>query len=225
MKMLKDSTLKFSHSSKLNDPFDCHPGLIDHNYIQQGYIMEMVRGDDGKLVSKSPYIHSKYQKRTRVCSLSKIYNSLLMWAYYAKSHTGVCIGLDTDKVFNLIGSNNKTDYPIIGRWEEVKYHKIIEKCRMDSNDPNPFFYQLLTKAIDWEHKEEMRILIYGTASNDEDVFHKISGECFAKMYLGARISSWHEKRIINLARKLNPEIRICQMQPNSDEFKLDAFPI
>lgn len=39
LKMLQNSNLRFSNATKLNDPFDCHPSLIDCSKIPT-YISE-----------------------------------------------------------------------------------------------------------------------------------------------------------------------------------------
>ena len=33
LKMLENCTLKFTNAIKFNDPFDCHPSLIDYSNI------------------------------------------------------------------------------------------------------------------------------------------------------------------------------------------------
>ena len=33
LKMLENSTLKFTNAIKFNDPFDCHPSLVDYSNI------------------------------------------------------------------------------------------------------------------------------------------------------------------------------------------------
>ena len=91
--MLHYSNLQFTNATQLNDPFDCHPSLIDFSNVPKeacgGWTPEIIEE-----LRRDPF------RRTReevwICSLSKIYDSILMWSYYSK-HKGICIGLDMEK--------------------------------------------------------------------------------------------------------------------------------
>lgn len=88
--MLHYGNLQFTNATQLNDPFDCHPSLIDFSDVPKeacgGWTPEIIEE-----LRRDPF------RRTReeawICSLSKIYDSILMWSYYSK-HKGICIGLD-----------------------------------------------------------------------------------------------------------------------------------
>jgi hypothetical protein len=95
--MLKYSNLQFTRATKLNDPFDCSSELLDftsyeayekqHGYPQIGGFENL-------------------RQNTMICSLSRTYESLLMWSYY-NQHKGICLGLDMDKVLSCL----KRNYP------------------------------------------------------------------------------------------------------------------
>ncbi len=91
--MLHYSNLQFTNATQLNDPFDCHPSLIDFSNVPK----EACGGGTPEIIEelrRDPF------RRTReevwICSLSKIHDSILMWSYYSK-HKGICIGLDMEK--------------------------------------------------------------------------------------------------------------------------------
>jgi hypothetical protein len=89
--MLDNGTLQFTNTMKLNDPFDCNPGLwIDFSnpYKHTNEYLENVERDGYDN-------YSEFRINTFVCSLSKVYDSILMWSYYNK-HEGVCLGIDAD---------------------------------------------------------------------------------------------------------------------------------
>ena len=83
--MLHYSNLQFTNATQLNDPFDCHPSLIDFSNVPKeacgGWTPEIIEE-----LRRDPF------RRTReevwVCSLSKIYDSILMWSYYSKHWFG-----------------------------------------------------------------------------------------------------------------------------------------
>ncbi|MCY6283358.1 hypothetical protein OXV63_19170 [Bacteroides fragilis] len=77
--MLHYSNLQFTNATQLNDPFDCHPSLIDFSNVPKeacgGWTPEIIEE-----LRRDPF------RRTReevwICSLSKIHDSILMWSYY-----------------------------------------------------------------------------------------------------------------------------------------------
>ena len=67
-----------------------------------------------------------------------------------------------------------------------------------------------TKAVDWR---EVR------------AYHKICSECFESVYLGVNIDEDKREQIIEVAKNLNPEIKIYQMKVDADAFRLHTEQI
>lgn len=96
--MLHYSNLMYANATMFNDPFDCHPSLIDFSNVP----IEARRGWPANFIEEmESNRHTNYRNDLWICSLSKVYNSILMWSYYNK-HEGVCIGLNMDKVAKCI---------------------------------------------------------------------------------------------------------------------------
>lgn len=53
-------------------------------------------------------------------------------------------------------------------------------------------------------------------------FPKIGGECFESVYLGINMNADEKSKIISVARKLNPDIKIYQMGIDANAFKLNT---
>lgn len=53
-------------------------------------------------------------------------------------------------------------------------------------------------------------------------FPKIEGECFESVYLGINMNADEKSKIISVARKLNPDIKIYQMGIDANAFKLNT---
>ena len=88
--MLQNSDIQFTNATQLNDPFDCHPSLIDFSNVPK----EACRGWTPEIIEelkRDPF--RRIREEAWICSLSKVYDSILMWSYYSK-HKGICIGLD-----------------------------------------------------------------------------------------------------------------------------------
>ncbi len=84
--MLKNSNLQFTNAMRLNDPFDCHPGLWVDFSNPYGHTNEYLEN-----VERDGYDnYSEFRRNTFVCSLSKVYNSILMWSYYNTTDALFC---------------------------------------------------------------------------------------------------------------------------------------
>jgi hypothetical protein len=91
--MLSNGNIQFTNATKLNDPFDCHPSLIDFSHVPT----ERARAWDKEAIMDLESNRCERQRdNTWICSLSKNYDSLLMWSYY-NCHKGICIGIDMEK--------------------------------------------------------------------------------------------------------------------------------
>lgn len=239
LKMLEKSNLQFTNSTRLNDPFDCHPSLMDYSNVPA----------ENKVAWEKEFFRDMAFNRNEqlrdsvwICSLSKVYNSLLMWSYYG-NHTGVCIGIDIEKA--------KADLRrvhcqiMIGAYEwEVQYKDIIEKPDFFHEFMDFLQYQISTKAKAWEHEQEVRLALFDPSPGftpcgllyepeEEEIidwkevrFYPIIGrECFESIYLGIRIDKEKKTKVIRAAKILNPEIKIFQMMPDPDAFRVKEIPI
>ena len=240
--MLQGSNLQFTNATRLNDPFDCHPALFNYSNVPTNkynwppaYFLKQKGETDME----------NQRNRTWICSLSKVYDSLLMWSYYG-NHRGVCVGLDMGKARMYLSEIMCSVH--IGAIEmEVQYRDIIEKPDYFHDIKDYFSYQLSTKAKAWEHEKEVRLLLidptpagnlnhpcfapmllpYEPKDKDELIdwkevraYPKIGRECFESLYLGINIDKDEKKKLIKVARQLNPEIKIYQMKPDPEAFKL-----
>ena len=196
--------------------------------------------------------YEHYRDGAWVCSLSKVNNSLLMWSYYS-NHRGVCIGLNMEKARKCLSNILCSIY--IGALEfDVQYKEIIEKpdCYKQKIDSDLLRYQLSTKAKEWEHEQEVRLVLINPTPaiiqnhssmvtmalpyepkdktkavdwREVRAYRKIGGECFESVYLGVNIDGDKRNEIIEVAKKLNPEIKIYQMKVDADAFRLHTEQI
>lgn len=245
--MLHNSNLQFTNSTRLNDPFDCHPALFDYskapehpnNWPPKDFLVDMGKTDTENL-----------RNDTWICSLSKIHNSILMWSYYG-NHKGVCIGLNMEKTHKYLSKIFCSIYS--GAFEmDVQYRDVIDKPDYFRDADDLFHYQLSTKAKAWEHEQEVRLLLikpipagaskhsrfvpmalpYKPKSKKEIIdwrevraYPNLGSECFDSLYLGIKIEPEKRKRIISEARKCNPEIKIYQMAVDPEAFRLKSIII
>ena len=238
--MLHYCNLQFTNATRLNDPFDCHPALFDfsnapvneHNWPPEDFLKEKGETDMENL-----------RNSAWICSLSKIHNSVPMWAYYG-NHKGVCIGLDMEKVCTYLSRIHCGIYQG-AMVMEVQYHDVVEKPDYFHGARDYFHYLLSTKAKDWEHEQEVRLLLIDPmpAWNDNPFFAPmrrpykpkrkevvdwkdvrayphLGGECYESLYLGLKIGDVEKAKIIKEAHLCNPDIKIYQMTIDPDVFRL-----
>lgn len=225
LKMLGNSTLKFDNAISFNDPFDNHPSLMDYSNVPEAF-SQGVGADFIRRMYKGGCILS--YANTWICSLSKVYDELLMWSYYG-NHKGICIGLDMDKTKAHLSKlrGMPEGCPEI----EVQYKDIIKKPDIYRSNEDLARYQIGTKAKAWKHEQEVRLYMYGNCDmilgdlTKSPSFPHIGGECFYSLYLGVKIEDKNKNEIVNAARKLNPNIIIYQMATDTVAFKLNTEAI
>ena len=236
--MLSNGNIQFTNATKLNDPFDCHPSLIDFSQVPTERAKTWGKEAIMDLESNR---FERNRDNTWLCSLSKNYNSLLMWSYY-NCHKGICIGIDmekADKYLSRIWGSTILGYIKF----EVQYKDIIEKPDFFKRKEDLWSYQLSTKAKAWEHEQEVRLVIVDpsrmtpyyvpTELEKKEIIDykeirfipKLGGECYDSVYLGVNIDDEKRTEIIKAAKSLNPNIKIYQMKADANAFKLQTEQI
>ena len=244
--MIGNQNLQFTNASQLNDPFDCHPKLIDYSNVPDIIAKDPIHKEWEQEVEENDAINRRND--TWLCSLSKIHDSILMWSHYCYNHKGVCIGLDLDKVMESVPRMFSTIYlkPLVF---DVQYLDIIERPNAYRSNEDIYKYQLATKAKDWAYEQEVRLVMpkpspeyaaFTPAQAEEDRKNKhkvwdwkeihhylpLKGDCYDSIYFGVNIASKDKEKIINFARtKLNPDIKLYQMKVDEDAFRLKAEEI
>ncbi len=236
--MLHNHNLQFTNASQLNDPFDCHPKLIDYSNVpertRQGWLPE----EWWKL--KEVNDATNLRNDTWLCSLSKVNDSILMWSHYCYNHKGVCIGLDIDKVLESTPPMFGTIYlnPLV---LDVQYRDIIERPNKYHNAEHVFSYQWEAKAKDWEYEQEVRLVMpqpsfmYARLTSEQAKrndsidereirrYVPLNGDCFESIYFGVNVDQTEKEKIIQFARsKLNPQIKLYQMRVDDNAFRLQT---
>lgn len=229
--MLQNSNLMYANAMTFNDPFDCHPSLINFSDVP-----ESICGNwsDDIVAGVSKNRHENYRNNLWICSLSKLYDSILMWSYYNK-HEGVCIGLNMDNVAKCI--DIRYGMMVCSSGKEVQYKDVVDKPNYYRDREDFFNYQVYTKAKAWEHEQEVRLFIYKPSAmfmsllsfqhdrNEFDhkeirTFVRLSAECFESIYFGVKIDKERKEEIIQLAKTLNPDIKIYQMNIDPQSFNV-----
>lgn len=95
---------------------------------------------------------NRQNNKLGIFSLTRRWNSTLMWSHYANSHKGFCIGFERSSSFFKLKSNDPifSIQPI--EYSEDRIEVPIERGK------NTDLKVLLTKSPDWKYEEEERLI-------------------------------------------------------------------
>ena len=170
-----------------------------------------------------------------IASFSETYTSSVMWAHYAKSHTGFCIEYDiksflTDCSENCTNLRNCPGFMMNYAIAPVMYQNqrydasagfmsllinwSIDKMKIPmSNHYFDMFLPtklLLTKSSDWDYEREWRL--FKILDSGNIVKHKMIANLKpTDVYVGVRIKEQNKRRIVNICN--DKQIPCYQMLP------------
>jgi hypothetical protein len=225
--IIKNGTMKFTRPSEFNDPFDCYPEMDENKHLK--YMMErkdlLKKAGDGLGLSPAQRIQNKGVMLNRlktaiqngefgkklvsdvgICSLSRDPLNLLMWAHYAKDHTGFvvefCIPLQsqTNDEEEAEKEAIKRLVPFEVKYEETK--PIIDPYddeRVNSDK------QFLVKGHDWKYEQEERVIDYLRGHGIHYYERKI---ILKSVIAGMRMCDDHFDNLKNAVETMNTELGI-----------------
>ena len=145
-----------------------------------------------------------------ICCFCAENDNETMWAYYADSHKGFCIGYD---IKSLNNDMTHLTFPVL-----YKDHCTLQINDIDHIDGSVCMHMATEKSVAWSHEKEWR-----TFFPSNPPIHRETMPPAKAVYLGARISEENESRLINICR--NKQIDIFKMVPQISEYKLVPIPI
>ncbi len=171
LKIITEGTLYFSSPTKFNDPFDSSPAYdlktIDEIYKRRPDLIKRVGDSMGlspakRLMKKTQFIANarrcvesgewakSLMSTVGVFCMSRNPCSPLMWAHYAKDHSGFVVEFKIDMNSPRELLENIIPFPV----NYCKKRPILDWAASGRNIED----YLLTKSPDWEYEEEERIL-------------------------------------------------------------------
>ena len=168
--ILETSSLHFSTSSELRDPFEGKSVItcsdisilrkrMEYKKQNQSYntmpeplkyaLAEMMKGfPDEYIIRMNEVAVNHLAENTGILCLTGKPDDICMWAYYADSHKGVCLKLDLLAQPDLFCPISHVAY-------DKKYHQID----LSNNSDEAFYTELMLKKSDmWKYEDEFRVL-------------------------------------------------------------------
>lgn len=196
----------------------------DYPYISDNESKKLVK-DLMKQKNYSNYylqqdIHDQWRKdKYGVFSLSGVNNNLLMWAHYANSHKGFCIGFNIENLLDSIFTLSKKAF----NHKKVKYYSEYPelnfevKNHFNNKNLEESIQHLYIKSDIWAYEEEWRLLSLDR-NNFTVKFDPISIEY---IYFGLKMSDSDKIMIINEIEKLNIKPKLYQAYQKPKKYELE----
>ena len=237
--LLENGTLKYSHFSEFNDPFDCVVSYDVNDsveYYKSRKDLFKTFGDKLKLspserISKRKQVlknfensirngefHKSLMDRIGICCLSSVPDSILMWSHYSEHHKGIVVEFDTfqDKYVQLREVEKKLiSYPIV-------YQENMPKISVRNGQDGFAAVQstILTKSPSWEYEKEVRVL----SINSGPGIHKFDHSLISRVIAGVKMSDEEYTDLVNRIKKINLtknlSIKVVKAKMSLDNYKL-----
>lgn len=223
-KNLEASELYFNVARQFNDPFDSNPSFV--MAYENGHSCELT-----KWVScKNPCNN----KHIGITSLTREDLNVLMWSYYASSHSGVCMGFDVDK--KTVSDFFMRNYSYKISLEKVSYSKSIKRPNIGISDgecisaekklaKKDFIKLIKTKNKIWKHEKEWRII---AEHKSEKVFPRpLKYDCnkLKEIIFGANMTLENMVHCLDIIKKRNLSVNKYISVVDHDNYKLKKCKI
>ena len=171
-----------------------------------------------------------------ILSLTKVHDSILMWAHYCEDHTGFVVEVDIQNYFfnqqpgvtlrevSYTKNRPKFSFPdFVASLEDQKTHP-------DENHSSQIQDIFHTKSNDWQYEEEWRLVVSNLSNyakledctscdgNPVPGLKKLPIDAFNTIILGCRGSYDHVAQALEFGKQNN--IQIDQMKDHSTDYKI-----
>ncbi len=259
---LKNNELLCKHFYDFNDPYEGHHGvtctwpdpnneteqlknLISRLEPEQSHaitssVLNMEKYINLKGNLSAPTIESitKLAEQTRLCSFTKKWNNILMWAHYSHGNRGVVLVFDQEKILkNATGRilNSQQELKdVTTSLDPVIYSEnppfinsvdIFESVRVKSQELSDKMgkeiYQccMLTKAIDWQYEQEMRLILKcNNHMNLNPVLYKYKSNALTGVIIGNKCT---KENILKVAKSVTGSVDLFFIKQGQSSYNYE----
>lgn len=199
----KEEKLSMSPPSTFNDPFDCP--ILELLNLYGDDLSKLVRAAYQDCLKITCFVNNTKVKPEFDKDNNRIwvrkhkndpaeYLNELMWAHYAKNHTGICIKYHFRNDITMFADEGKGQ---IAYFRDIEYTSKISKfAKAGTIDfRNAFF----AKGKAWEYENELRLLAYDL-NGTGDYASIDAKESIAAVYFGMKCPTRRRARIMNILK-------------------------
>lgn len=142
-------------------------------------------------------------------SFSERFDNILMWAYYANSHKGLCLAYD----INILNPSVAEQQALINSLRKVWYSS--ERYEDENGNYSPFI-----KAQEWSHEQEWRLF-------NKTNKGKIHFPCLKEVYLGMNFDILGESldKLISAIKESSQDISIYICHPSKTSYQIKPIKL
>ncbi len=173
---------------------------------------------------KIPIAFRDGMRKTAFCCLAERPDSQLMWAHYAASHKGICVGFS-----RKYGQFPKVSVPVKYSPNRVPVDLASYLRDWESGDVDKAIFEILTtKSLDWAYEKEWRFIgvpFQSMARSDVGDLVDFSRDAIAEIIFGERTDN-KTKELVKAAvfdLKLGPKFYQASISPST--YRIDIVPL
>lgn len=170
-----------------------------------------------KMISDTVGVLRQFRNVTKICSLSAVSDSILMWGHYAEAHKGFCVEYDLEALEPCHSLRRKL-YPVIYSpqlYDLTSFaQKLVSPNRQEFNPSSPLL-GFLHKFDGWEYEQEWRIVSITHAVVDA---HNWAVPMPSRVFLGTKMELQNASELIAICKQKG--IEVCRMALAKDKFRL-----
>lgn len=190
---IKNERIALSHPRDFNDPLDTILVWWLNHEIKIGckdekdFAFRLLMKKASEHIKLRCFVGSKYQEQRGWKERTIEDLNVLMWAHYARSHTGLCVEYEfDDSIFKTGLVTNETQATMI---IPIEYTKTI-----DVGDVPNMKQALFQKSDFWEYENEMRLCSFDINNIEEHPYIECPNAIKA-IYLGVKCSSEDRRKV------------------------------
>lgn len=173
------------------------------------------------LVQRRAFL-AEYRNQFTVFCVSAKKDNLLMWAHYAKNHTGCVFQFrclpELDRTLSAaIKVNYVETYPVIGSLGQYVKHLTGQA---EINYDNLFNIFAFTKSQHWDYEDEWRCISKLNNHETGFDFKPFIPEELEAIYIGHRASQEHKDSILNTLRGKYQETKVFSSSVNIQDYSM-----
>ncbi|MCC0184126.1 DUF2971 domain-containing protein [Aeromonas hydrophila] len=165
---LENPAIKLAPTLNFNDPFEstlCEALAIK---LSEGLLDFAKTQGDTSLIDVYKNVYMDLPKNYGVISLTENHRNILMWAHYASSHKGICIGYKHDfiekkfkanEIDHLLGTTNPLPQRVIYDSKRFDINKFNEKTPGEQIPYDFIMEKMLIKSNEWIYEKEHRCIM------------------------------------------------------------------
>ena len=158
----------------------------------------------------------EYDDRIGVLSLSLYNDNLSMWNYYSCKGNGLCVGLNTKKLFPLMGEGGPVNYPYDG----VPIINVTDSFDIQT------WKQVYNKEVKWAFEKEYRFTVFDkTGLTDYNRGIVLPAECFEEVIFGWAMPRNVKTSIINACDVSGLKVAFFEASINGDIVSINYIRI